>query len=158
MTDAARKSNASARDAFQEATVRVNSITWLAGATDGFDDDEFLEEVIFQSGRSNMHQTMRVFSNLPEWVNDEEDFLEWCSKEGLCGFIVNICTPSPVDFFDNGYTTYGYGSTRGTYIYVEDMADVPVIAAKWQEDLISELRELRKMNEDVIAKLRKTKA
>ncbi|KPN64277.1 hypothetical protein SAMN04488527_101280 [Aliiroseovarius crassostreae] len=126
-----------------DENLRLDEIVWLAGAVEGFSNDDFFEEVILDAieGASHLHKTMAVFNSAPKWACDEEGFLEWIAQKGLYGFVVKVQTPKPVHFHPNGYTSYGFGMSSGTYIYVEDISDVVPLAIDWRNNRMAVWRE-----------------
>lgn len=125
-----------------ESDLRLDEITWLAGSVHGFSDDDFFEDVILEADAPYMHQSMSVFADLPDWVDDQEAFQEWmCQNSKMRGFVVKATTPRPTKFHaEGGYTTASFGYTTSTYFYVDRIEYAVPLAVEWQEKLIEKLR------------------
>jgi hypothetical protein len=127
-----------------EADLRLDSIVWLAGAIEGFSDDDFFEDVILAAheGASYIHESMKVFAEAPEWAMEDKDtFFEWLYESDVSGFIVKATTPKPTGFSGDGsYSHCGFGYTASTYIYVENIVDVVPVALEWRDAKMKEWR------------------
>ena len=136
--------HATAVNTLHEASVRISGLVWLAGAIENFADDDFFEDVILDAGESYMHESMKVFADAPEWaLEDPEEFLFWLHEASCLGFVVHAQTPVPTDFSEESETYHAssWGYTSGTYFYVEDLSEVPEMAAAWQKELFQRKRE-----------------
>lgn len=117
--------------------IRMDRITWLAGAILGVSDDDFIEDVVLDAadGVDYMHTSMAVFRGMPDWAKDRDGFAGWIAQNDLFGFVVEVRTPKPIKFHDaDSYTTLSFGYSAGTYIYVTDLNDALPLAVKWREE------------------------
>jgi hypothetical protein len=131
-------------NALWDATIRLDQIVWLAGAVEGFSDDDFFEDVILSAHEKApyMHESMHIFSKVPEWAMEDPGMLqEWMMDDGFFGFIVKVTTPKPIRFYKNGYSDSGFGYTSSTYMYVENIEDAVPMAQKWKQEQMIKWRE-----------------
>ncbi|MCF6432642.1 hypothetical protein [Leisingera sp. MMG026] len=125
-----------------ENDIRMDCITWLAGATEGFTNDEFFTDAIFDALNDFVwvHDSMKIFNDAPE-CHDEIDFLEWTINHGLFGFILRVRTPKPTKFCaDGSYHSASWGYTAGTAIYVTDLAEAMPMAIAWRDAQMADWR------------------
>lgn len=123
--------------------LRLDRITWLAGAIEGFTDDHFFDDAIVDAfdGEDHIHESMSIFREVPEWARDNDEvFLEWCANKGILGFVVEVSTPKPIQFHDNGHTSCGWGFTARTYLYVEQLDDAVPLAVSWRDQRMEKWR------------------
>jgi len=100
--------------------IRINQITWLAACQHGFEDDQFLDDAIMCSGEPYMHESMKIFHDLPEWAQEEDGFLEWMNQNGFLGFVVCISTPRPIAFHADGGYSMDQGELRAQVVVGAD--------------------------------------
>ena len=129
-------------DQIYEADLKLDSVVWLSGSFHGFTDDSFFEDVILEADAPYMHKSMSVFSDLPDWADDEEGFSQWLyAKPKIRGFIVKAITPKPTRFYpDGGYSSIGFGLSTSTYFYVDRVEDAVALAKQWQEEMLEKWR------------------
>lgn len=135
--------NSEIASTLSQNSLRLCSITWLAGGANGFDEfDELADELRFAAeDRPFMHESMSIFKGIPREVLEEEDFfVDWMNEEEIYGFIIQVDTPVPTEFFDDGGCRYSWSLTQGTAIYVENIADVVPVAIEWREKKMAEWR------------------
>lgn len=125
---------------FFDEDLRIASITWLAAGCHGIDEDVLERVLDAVDGERNVHESMKAFAELPDWAQDEDGFCEWIGQAGRYGFLVEVETPKPVAFHPGGHTSYGFGYTTSTMIYVEAIEDVVDLAIAWKEALLEKLR------------------
>lgn len=136
-------SNSEISNQLFENQLRLDRITWLAGSIEGFTDDNFFDDVMLDAlnRKDCIHESISVFGNSPEWVEEEDGFLQWCASQDIFGFVVEVSTPKPVMFHrDGGYSSYGWGWTARTFLYVEQIEDAVPLAISWREHRMTKWR------------------
>jgi hypothetical protein len=124
-----------------DESIQIGNIVWLPGAACGFIDSDFLDEVIFDLDARQVHPSMSRFAKIPSWAKDEEGFLDWLGEQGLTGFIAEVSTPIPTQFYDGGgYSSSGFGYTQHTHIYGDSLPEIAEMAIKWKDAVIEKRR------------------
>lgn len=123
-----------------ECDVRLDRIVWIGGATSGFSDDDFFEDVILdlcdRETTMRIHESVAQLWGLPEWATDgEESWLEAAALAGIDGFLVQASTPIPRYFKDGSGFMSGWGYTANTWIYVARPEDAIGLAVEWRTAL-----------------------
>lgn len=127
-------------DALFDREVRMDRIMWIGAATQGFSDDNFFEDLMDRDS-NNLHPSMQtlLLGKGSAW-EEEDEWLDWLSGQGLTGFIVFASTPVPTKFFGDGYHTLGWGYTTSTMFYVDEIKDAIPLAVEWHAAVLASAR------------------
>lgn len=132
-------------DTFFDASLRVDTILWLAAIGDqpceAFRD--FVERSDNKHTTALVTQLLGITAKRWDKLAQEEQHEEIASlfaRRRLEGFLVHVATPVPTDFTENGgIITYGYGFTTGRWFYTETLdAAFAAVVVKWKNEYYAE--------------------
>ena len=119
-----------------DTNVCVEHIIWIAGQQGG--QSGAFEELLYDA-QSLLMSTLGITEDeADELADDAEGAVGELNRRGFNGFFVQLSTPVPhVD--EDGELTF-YGLRQSKWFYVESMDEVPELAAKFQEAVISKAK------------------
>jgi len=129
----------------EQADVRVDKMIWLPGAisaTGGKHDDlidmicdDLYDNEAVPEITEKLPSAERLFSeDKPEWDDVVECFI------GVDGFFVQMSTPVPRQFYDDGSYTSSWGYCQLKYAYAETLDEIVDVAEKFKSAVMKSAR------------------
>lgn len=118
-----------------DATVRVERIIWIPGATACFvpseDLEDFIEDLAFDE--SFQQELNRKFPHIRDIPIDET---EWLIEEGFMrcdGFLVQAATPIMEKFGTGSAMKYSWGHYRTKWFHIDKVENIASVISEWAE-------------------------
>lgn len=125
-----------------DANVRVEAMFWLPGIQCAV-PSEFRDFI-----RDDLPDDKALLAQLPwlktfldgDWELEPDEWPIEFHRKGCNGFLINLATPVPTDFFKSGHSfSWGYYQTR--WVYFETLDAVPEYAVRFREEVIADARK-----------------
>ncbi|UVO33934.1 hypothetical protein KUL72_20690 [Bradyrhizobium arachidis] len=122
-----------------DAGVRVEKMFWIGGvcAEPPHEFEEFVED--------DLADCSEIMSQFPwlkaamEFSSSAEDILPEFAIREIDGFFVQLATPTPHDFFENGYSA-SWGSYRLKWFFCSTLEEIADRATTWQKEVVERAR------------------
>lgn len=148
--DTARRRNDAACRLLSDADARIDRVWHLGSlvATEGFlvTDEDDLVEAMFERKHPSFSSFTVLGPDFPATGRNErhessEELSSRLIENGLLGFVARVATPVPHHFSATGDSwNSSWGMTRTGFLYSEDFAALPAMAAEWAGDVLEKAR------------------